>query len=191
MHVIKANRSQTAHIFQSPLNRQRGVMRIGQWQCTLSLGRNGTGFAKREGDGATPVCDLRPVGLYLRPDKKRSRCPRFLPWRFIRKDHGWCDSSKHASYNRLIKLPFSESYEEMWRHDSLYDAVIETDWNKTPRKKEGGSAIFIHLQRADKGPTAGCLAFTAKTMQKLLEKLDQIQCFRIHTLGRKPVKKQI
>ena len=189
MRVIKANHSQIAHIFLSPLNRQRGVMRLGQWQCALSLGRNGISVAKREGDGTTPVSDLRPIRLFLRPDKKRFRCPRLLPWRFIRKEHGWCDAIWHTSYNRLIKNPFPDSHEEMWRCDALYDAVIETDWNTCPRIRGLGSAIFIHLQRDDKGPTAGCLAFCTRDMRLLLNRLDTIQAFRIHAAGRKPIKK--
>ena len=189
MRIIKANRSGTADVFTSLLNRQRGMLRLGLWQCPLSLGRNGTRFDKREGDGTTPVCDLRPVRLFLRPDQRSGRSPRFLPWRFLHKEDGWCDASLHASYNRLIKKPFSASHEDMWRQDRLYNAVIETDWNKKPRKQQKGSAIFVHLQRNDKDATAGCLALSSRNMRILLQKLDQIQCFRIQAPGRKPVKK--
>jgi hypothetical protein len=45
-------------------------------------------------------------------------------------------------------------------------------------------------QREDQGPTAGCLAFPAKTLQLLIGKMDQIRCFRIHGRGRKPIKAQ-
>ena len=188
MCVIKANRFWIAHIYPSLLNKQRGFMQLGQWRCPLSLGRSGVRFHKREGDGATPICDLRPVRAYFRPDKRRSFSPQQLTWQFIRKSDGWCDSSQHRSYNKLIKKPFLDSYEELWRADSLYDVVIETDWNKLPRKKGLGSAIFIHFQRPDKGPTAGCLAFDSRSLRCLLQKIDKIHAFRIHPAGRKPIK---
>jgi len=190
MPVIKTNRTQIVDIFISPLNRQRGLMRLGQWQGALSLGRNGCVFQKVEGDGATPICDLRPIRLYVRPDRHRLRCPLRFPWQMIRKEEGWCDSVSHGSYNRRIKRPFAHSHEEMWRDDRLYDVVIETDWNHKPRKKGRGSAIFIHCQREDQGPTAGCLAFPAKILHLLIGKMDQIRCFRIHGRGRKPIKAQ-
>lgn len=189
MRSSKRNQPQTAFIFPSPLNRQKGVMRVGLWQSRLSLGRNGVRFAKCEGDGATPVADLRPLRLFLRPDKTGFfRChPK--GWRFIRPHFGWCDAVTHPSYNRLVPLPFSQSHEEMWRQDALYDAVIETNWNTYPRKQGAGSAIFIHLQRPDQGPTAGCLAFEPRNMLILQQKMSRIACFRIMASGRKPVRK--
>ena len=190
MPFIKPNQQSTAFIFPSPLDQQKGILRLGQWRCSLSLGRNGVRYAKREGDGATPVCDLRPIQLFLRPDKKLFRPSFLLRWRFIRKNQGWCDAINHPSYNRLIKLPFSQSHEELWRADALYDAVIETDWNQCPRRMGYGSAIFIHVQREDHGPTAGCLAFDKRNLRLLLQKLHLIQCFRIQPASRKPKKKR-
>jgi L,D-peptidoglycan transpeptidase YkuD (ErfK/YbiS/YcfS/YnhG family) len=189
MRNRKANRVWIAHIFGSSLNKHRGLMRLGQWTCSLSLGRSGFRFNKREGDGATPVCDLRPIKLYIRPDKRRSYTPRKRPWQFIRKSDGWCDSIQHPSYNRRIKKPFSESHEDLWRPDTLYDVILETDWNKSPRQKGLGSALFIHYQRPDQGATAGCLAFNTRNMRCLLLKLDKIHAFRIHATGRKPIKR--
>lgn len=164
-------------------------MRIGQWQCALSLGKTGIRFAKREGDGATPVCDLRPLRLFLRPDKFALPRSNRFGYRFIRKNQGWCDAPAHQSYNRLVRLPFAHSHEEMWRTDHLYDAVIETDWNFSPRKKGHGSALFIHLRRPDHGPTAGCLAFDPRIMRQILQRLASIRCFRIQPSSRKPIKK--
>jgi L,D-peptidoglycan transpeptidase YkuD (ErfK/YbiS/YcfS/YnhG family) len=46
----------------------------------------------------------------------------------------------------------------MWRADDLYDIVGELGWNDAPVVPGHGSAIFLHLARADYGPTAGCVA---------------------------------
>ena len=188
MRSSKINQPQTAFIFISPLNRQKGIMRLGLWSCPLSLGRSGVRFGKCEGDGATPVTDLRPLRLFVRPDKRHFPRSHAFPWQFIRKDLGWCDSPTHNSYNRLVRLPFCHSHEELWRQDGLYDAVIETNWNHAPRKMRAGSAIFIHLQRHDHGPTAGCLAFENRDLRLLLENLHRIRCFRIQPASRKPIR---
>mgnify|MGYP006270631583 CR=1 FL=1 len=190
MPSSKTNQQETAFIFISPLNRQKGVMQLGQWRCSLSLGRSGTRYAKREGDGATPVTDLRPLRLFLRPDKTGFRPLSPHSFHFIRKNQGWCDAITHSAYNRLVQLPFSQSHEEMWRQDALYDAVLETNWNTCPRVIGHGSAIFIHLQRSDCGPTAGCLAFNPRDLRLLLQKLPKIRAFRIQPANRKPKKKQ-
>ena len=150
MPVIKTNRTQIVDIFISPLNRQRGLMRLGQGHGALSLGRNGCVFQKVEGDGATPICDLRPIRLYVRPDRHRLRCPRLFPWQMIRKEEGWCDSVSHGSYNRRIKRPFAHSHEEMWRDDRLYDVVIKSAVSASMAVAASQSKPKVKSQRCPK-----------------------------------------
>jgi L,D-peptidoglycan transpeptidase YkuD (ErfK/YbiS/YcfS/YnhG family) len=126
---------------------------------------------KREGDGGTPRGVIRPVALFVRRDRWPSRNFR-LPSQTITPDLGWCDDVTSARYNRLIPLPFTASHETMWRDDSLYDIVIETDWNRSPAIRGCGSAIFIHLARSGFKPTEGCIALDRKGMMLFLDHLD-------------------
>ena len=83
-------------------------------------------------------------------------------------------------YTRPIKLPSSLSHEKLWREDSLYDIVIETDWNRRPAIRGRGSAIFIHLARPGFKPTEGCIAFDRKGMKLFLSLLRMNMRIHIH-----------
>lgn len=185
----KSHSNQNAYVYPSPLRPHTGLLRIGLWTCRLSLGRHGVTFRKKEGDGATPVTDLRLTRLFLRPDQGCLFYPPALPTQIIKPQHGWCDDVLHPRYNQLINRPFHASHEEMWRSDALYNLVLDTNWNKKPCIKGRGSAIFIHVQRADQGPTAGCLAFQAPLLLRLLKRIPRLNCFRIQPASRKPIKK--
>lgn len=59
----------------------------------------------------------------------------------------------------MVRAPFAPSHERLRRADPLYDIVLITDYN-WPRAERGrGSAIFLHLWRGPRYPTAGCVAF--------------------------------
>jgi L,D-peptidoglycan transpeptidase YkuD (ErfK/YbiS/YcfS/YnhG family) len=62
----------------------------------------------------------------------------------IRADMGWCDAPADANYNRRVRLPFRAKHEKMLRDDRLYDVCIVLDWNIRPRRRNGGSAIYMH-----------------------------------------------
>ena len=117
---------------------------------------------KREGDGATPAGRLRLLSLIVRPDRARPRSA--LSIRALRKSDGWCEDSRHGSYNRPIQLPSPAGHETMWREDRLYDIVGVLDWNISPRASRRGSAIFLHLARPGYGPTAGCIALNRRDL---------------------------
>ncbi len=72
------------------------------------------------------------------------------------------------NYNRPVRLPYPAGHERMWREDGLYDLVIVLGYNDRPRSLGRGSAIFMHLARADYAPTAGCIALSRADMLKLL-----------------------
>ena len=75
------------------------------------------------------------------------------------------------NYNRLVKHPYPVSAEVMWRDDSLYDVVLVLGYNRLPRVRGRGSAIFMHLARPGYAPTAGCVALSARNMRIVLERL--------------------
>lgn len=133
-----------------------------------SIGHGGISHFKQEGDGASPAGVWRLRNVMYRPDRIR-RPLTTLPTVQIKPDMGWCDDPNSIHYNTLIKLPFSGSHEKLWREDNLYDLLVELDHNSSPVVQGKGSAIFMHVRRADKGPTEGCIAMPASHLLRLLE----------------------
>ena len=109
--------------------------------------------------------------LLFRPD--RGAPPQgILPVAAIAPDDGWCDDAGDPAYNRPVKLPFGASHEAMWRTDHLYDLVVVVGHNDSPPVAGAGSAIFLHLARPDRGPTAGCVAFSRADLEAILVGLE-------------------
>jgi L,D-peptidoglycan transpeptidase YkuD (ErfK/YbiS/YcfS/YnhG family) len=135
-----------------------------------SVGHGGIALKIREGDGITPV-GAWPLRMVLyRPDRLAApRCA--LPVAPLRPQDGWCDTPTDPDYNTLVRLPHSGSAESMWRDDHLYDIVVVVGYNDDPVIAGKGSAIFLHLARADFSPTAGCVALP---LPDLLEALAQL-----------------
>jgi L,D-peptidoglycan transpeptidase YkuD (ErfK/YbiS/YcfS/YnhG family) len=134
------------------------------------LGRAGIEANKREGDGATPSGRFRLVRLWYRPDRG-PRPQTLLPVRRITPDSAWCEDPADRRYNR----PFRRSAtgrdsqgDRLWRADRLYDLVIELDHNARPRVAGRGSAVFVHIARPDRSPTAGCVALAPGALRRLL-----------------------
>jgi L,D-peptidoglycan transpeptidase YkuD (ErfK/YbiS/YcfS/YnhG family) len=61
----------------------------------------------------------------------------------------------------------------MLRGDRLYDFCLVLDWNIRPRRRNGGSAIFLHLARPGFQPTEGCIAIERRAMLRLLPHLSR------------------
>lgn len=76
----------------------------------------------------------------------------------------WSDDPRDPGYNRLSRAgPAGFGHEVMRRADPLYDIVLFTDQNQPPVPGMG-SAIFVHLWRAPRAPTAGCVAFRRRDL---------------------------
>jgi L,D-peptidoglycan transpeptidase YkuD (ErfK/YbiS/YcfS/YnhG family) len=67
----------------------------------------------------------------------------------------------------------------MWRTDDLYDVVVVLSYNERPRIKGLGSAIFLHIARADRKPTEGCIAFERRDLLRLIARLPRAAAVRI------------
>jgi len=153
-----------------------------------ALGRGGISAGKREGDGATPLAPPEPRAPPPRarwalrafcPGGGRMPAASRLPLVPIRPDMGWCDAPADPNYNRPVRLPFKASHEKMERGDRLYDAVIVLDWNIRPRRRNCGSAIFLHVARPDYRPTEGCVAISPAAMRWLLRHVSRRTVLRI------------
>lgn len=132
-----------------------------------ALGRSGVSEDKHEGDGATPIGVFALKRLLVRTDRIASVSSMLLT-QAISPDDGWCDDPTHPQYNRLVKLPFDASHEQLWRDDAVYDLVIEISHNDDPPVPGAGSAVFIHVAQADYAPTAGCVALARDDLLQLL-----------------------
>ena len=141
-----------------------------------AIGPAGIAVKGGEGDGITPRGRFAVREIFYRAD--RLAAPRLsLPLRAIAPDDGWCDAPRDPNYNRLVKLPYPASAEQMWRDDHLYDLVVVLGYNDDPVVPGKGSAIFLHLAKPDYAPTQGCVALTYADLLAALEQLrpgDQV-----------------
>ena len=64
--------------------------------------------------------------------------------------------------------PTARSHERLARADRLYDIFLVTDWNWPDAVPGTGSAIFVHVWRRPRNPTAGCLAFRPDHLRWIL-----------------------
>jgi L,D-peptidoglycan transpeptidase YkuD (ErfK/YbiS/YcfS/YnhG family) len=151
-------------------NRCRGWLTYGLHTIPVALGRGGIIANKREGDGGTPKGAFRPKRLWWRADR-HPRPQTFLPVRAIRHDDAWCEDPASRHYNRPLKLDRDTSGDRLTRDDHLYDFIIEIDHNSEPRIAGRGSAVFLHLARANFSPTAGCVSMTRSAMLHLLRQV--------------------
>ena len=153
-----------------PGRRSHGVLIAGGRAIPVVLGRSGIIANKREGDGATPRGSFRPVRLWWRADRG-SRPRTHLPVRRIGPDVAWCEEPADRRYNRPFRRTANEPGDRLWRADRLYDLIVEIDHNTRPRVAGRGSAVFLHLARPDRSPTAGCLAIAASSLLRLLGRI--------------------
>ncbi|MGH6767608.1 MAG: L,D-transpeptidase family protein [Xanthobacteraceae bacterium] len=155
-----------------PGRRAQGVLLAGGRTIPVTLGRSGILANKREGDGATPRGLFRPVRLWWRAD--RAPPPRTtLPVQRIAADTAWCEDPTDRRYNRPFRRSANEPGDRLWRRDRLYDLIIEIDHNTQPRVAGRGSAVFLHVARPDRGPTAGCVAMGVGDLRRLIERLSE------------------
>ena len=148
---------------------------VGRLQCgnlvlRCALGRSGIRSQKREGDGATPRGQHRFESAFFRRDKT-ARPRTALSLTATRRNDGWCDAAKDRNYNRRISHPYPASAEHLWRSDSLYDVVVVMDYNRRPRRRGAGSAIFMHVAAQGLKPTEGCVALSRRDLLKVLARI--------------------
>ena len=151
---------------------RKGILSGPLITCPVALGKGGVVAAadKKEGDGTTPAGTYPFRRIFYRMDQ--GECPlSSLPVRGISPDMGWCDAPDHASYNKLVRLPFGASYEKLWREDGLYNLILVIGHNDDPVKAGFGSAVFLHLARDGFTPTEGCVAFARTDLERLIRQV--------------------
>jgi L,D-peptidoglycan transpeptidase YkuD (ErfK/YbiS/YcfS/YnhG family) len=151
-------------------SRSSGVLLAGALAIPVVLGRAGIRANKFEGDGTTPRGRYRLVRLWWRADRY-GRPQTLLPTRRITRELAWCEDTTDRRYNRPFRRSAREEGDRLWRDDPLYDYVIELDHNARPRVAGRGSAVFIHVARLNRSPTAGCVAMGRAELRRLLARL--------------------
>jgi len=141
-----------------------------------AIGPAGIAIKTGEGDNITPRGRFPVREIFYRAD--RVGAPRTaLPSREIKPNDGWCDAPDDPNYNRLVKLPYPASAENMWRDDQLYDLLVVLGYNDDPVAPGKGSAIFLHMAKPGYLPTQGCVALAYGDLLAAIEQLklgDQV-----------------
>jgi L,D-peptidoglycan transpeptidase YkuD (ErfK/YbiS/YcfS/YnhG family) len=164
---MRGRRLSLIRVRARPGGRSRGVLLAGNRAIPVVIGRAGIRANKFEGDGATPRGRFRLVRLWWRTDRNK-RPPTLLPVRRIEPDLAWCEDTDSRRYNRPFRRLAEEPGDRLWRDDHLYDFIIEIDHNTRPRVSRRGSAVFVHVARPERTPTAGCVALGAAALHRLL-----------------------
>lgn len=164
---MKRTRVSVIRVYRSPLDHSRGTLVAGNLRISCALGRSGTAYSKREGDGYTVIGRFGMIEAFYRADRIR-RPQTGLKLKATRRTDGWCDAPDDRLYNRKVPLPHKASHEELWRDDGLYNVVVDLSVNRRPIVKGRGSALFLHMAKPGYSPTAGCIAVAAKDMARLL-----------------------
>ena len=133
-----------------------------------AVGRGGIHWRKVEGDGVTPVGTFRLCWVYWRADRRKAPMS-VLPAQPLGPFQGWAEAPDDPCYNRPIRHPHGFPADRMARGDGLYDLCAVTDQN-ADCVPGAGSAIFVHLWRKPRHPTAGCVAFDRRDLDWILSR---------------------
>ena len=139
-----------------------------KYKVKCAIGKRGLTRFKKEGDGCTPKGTFSFKTLFYRKDRISSIKTNLIK-KVIKKNMGWCDDPKSKYYNKLIRLPFEQSNEKLYKKKNIYDILIVINFNIKPVKKNKGSAIFLHIASKNYKPTHGCVAISKKDLKNLLK----------------------
>jgi len=155
-----------------------GILRWKEREYKCALGKGGIKQDKIEGDGATPAGEFPLRAVFYRLDKL-PELKTGLEKRILEESDGWCDEPTDPNYNKLVKLPYPSSAENLWRNDDLYDIIVVVGYNDNPPVQGKGSAIFMHVARENYSPTAGCVALSKTDLLEVLKDINEETTIRI------------
>ena len=99
------------------------------------MGKRGIGKKKKEGDLITPIGKYKIKYVLYRKDRVK-KIQSKLRKTVIKKNMGWCDDPNSKEYNKLIKLPFKNSYEKLFKKENIYDIILVLNYNMNPNRKK-------------------------------------------------------
>ncbi len=140
----------------------------------------GTGIAGQDEAGPRKVeRDKRaPAGLFAigRIFTYDSALPEGadFPFHQVTTRDAWVDDPAHPRYNQFLQIddpsnppPWFEK-QKMRHNDFAYRWLIEVRHNSDPPVAGAGSAIFFHIRRGVKRPTAGCTTMKESDLVSLI-----------------------
>jgi L,D-peptidoglycan transpeptidase YkuD (ErfK/YbiS/YcfS/YnhG family) len=166
--VVKSAKEQTISAKISFYEIMAGGWRRSLYSMDAVVGKNGLTSNKKEGDGKTPM-GVFPLGTAFGSEEK----PKQVTWPYRKTStyDYWIDDSLSKDYNKWITFRGNpstkwKSYEKMLQPLYKYGVVINHNMN--PIKSGKGSAIFLHIWKGSKNPTAGCIAIEEKNILYVL-----------------------
>lgn len=153
----------------------------------VAIGRGGliSSKDKKEGDGCTPIGIYNIAGTFgasfnkNKKDAIKRKSPIINGLSHLQIEEAnkcfWVDDPQSCYYNTM-QWSF-EDKNNKWNsaedlYNELYKNALILNYNKDciPGK---GSAIFIHVARKNLSPTAGCVAFLERDLNKLISKMKK------------------
>tara|TARA_E500000178_G_scaffold29507_1_gene26760 strand:- start:508 stop:1008 length:501 start_codon:yes stop_codon:yes gene_type:complete len=141
-----------------------------QYKVKCAVGKRGIGLKKKEGDSITPIGEYKIKYILYRSDRIK-KIQSKLKKTIIKKNMGWCDDPKSDKYNKLINLPYTYSYERLFKKENIYDIILVLNYNMNPIKRGKGSAIFIHVAKKNYKKTQGCVAVKKSDLLRLIKEI--------------------
>lgn len=138
------------------------------------IGRNGTTYTKKEGDGKTPLGIFELGIVFGKHHRKDIVLDESMKYVKINNNLYWVDDINSKYYNQLVDITKVNAHwnsaEHLIEYIIQYEYAIEIKTN--PKNIPGnGSAIFIHCSNGKE--TAGCIAIEKEKMIELLSKIDK------------------
>lgn len=150
----------------------------------VNIGKNGLGWGlgeviftqkkleplKFEGDKKAPIGVFKLLSVFGYEKEKNLK----MKYLHSTKDLICVDDSDSEKYNKIINMPTSKpkSFEYMKRDDKQYELGVVVSHN-SKQIKQRGSCIFLHVEKYEGAPTAGCTSMSLENMTKIVEWLDE------------------
>jgi len=144
-----------------------------------SLKKNTKELLKYEGDKKAPIGIFNLTHIFGYKKEHSFN----MPYLHATKELICVDDSKHKNYNQIINMPEKKpnSFEYMKRDDHQYELGIVVEHNKD-QIKQRGSCIFMHIEKFENAPTAGCTSMKYEDIKRIAKWLD---------LNKKPILIQV
>ena len=150
----------------------KNYLTYNNYKVKCALGKRGIGNKRREGDFITPRGNFKIKYILYRKDRIK-RIQSKIKKIIIKKNMGWCDDPLSKNYNKLIKIPSEYNYEKLYKKNNVYDIILVLNYNMNPVVKNKGSAIFIHVTKANYKKTEGCVAIKKVHLLKIIKELKK------------------
>ena len=154
------------------------------WGSGLA-GQGEPGLRKKERDGRAPAGIFR-IGKIYTYDAELPVGADF-PFHQVTRADAWVDDVNSPDYNRFVTIddpshppPWFEK-QKMRHNDFAYRWLVEIRHNSDPPHPGAGSAIFFHIRRGVKRPSAGCTTMAEQDLVNLITWLraDRHPCYTL------------